>query len=103
MNGYGYQCAIAPRINVNASQQTGKISDSQATRFETRTRGPRISQPTTAITGTTVCTSSLPAAAQLLRSSVCASTAWNTIPVTVIAVKPESRKTENQSEERSSR
>ena len=32
MNGYGYQWAIAPRISVNASQQIGKISDSQTLR-----------------------------------------------------------------------
>src|ERR1700733_9365030 len=102
MNGYGYQCATAPRIKVNASQATGKISDNQATRLETRPRGPSSSQPVTAMTGTTVCTNSLPTAAQLLRSSVWASTAWNTIPVTVIAVSPHSRRTENHSEERSS-
>ena len=49
----------------------------------------------TAITGTTVWTSSLPTAAQLSRSNVRASTAWNTIPVTVIATSPDMRRTAN--------
>jgi peptidoglycan hydrolase-like protein with peptidoglycan-binding domain len=54
MNGYGYQCAIAPRISVNASQHTGKISESHTVRTATRPRGPAASQPTTAMIGTTV-------------------------------------------------
>ena len=58
---------------MNASQQTGKISDSQTVRAVIGVRGAANSQPTTAMIGTTVCTSSFPSAAHPARSSVLAS------------------------------
>src|SRR5919202_6590827 len=73
---------------------------SRATRGDVRPRGPNITHPDTASTGTTVCWSWLATCAQVSRSSSRLSATWNTMNVTVIATTPISRNTANTADER---